>query len=123
LSRTCESEPVSSDWQCEEIDALSETEKDEEFDCCNSENQSSSVADADTFSETEEECDNKNENTEERLTAWLLVLIVFFLLWIFMLAMFSYTVMLSSTKQLWNSRICSDSESQTQKIELSFMSK
>jgi hypothetical protein len=40
-----------------------------EFDCCNSKNQSSSVADADTFSETKEDCDNKNENTEERSTA------------------------------------------------------
>jgi len=40
-----------------------------EFDCCNSENQSSSVADADTFSETKEDCDNKNENAEKRLTA------------------------------------------------------
>jgi len=43
--------------------------EDEEFDCCNSKNQSSSVAGADTSSETEEDCDNKNENTEERSTA------------------------------------------------------
>jgi len=43
--------------------------EDEEFDCCNSENQSSGVADADTFSETKEDCDNKNENTKERSTA------------------------------------------------------
>jgi len=43
--------------------------EDEEFDCCNSKDQSSSVADADTLSETKEDCDNKNENTEERLTA------------------------------------------------------
>ncbi len=48
-----------------------------EFDHCNSENWSSSVADADTPSETEEE-----------LTAWLLVLVVFFLLWTSMLAKF-----------------------------------
>jgi len=40
-----------------------------EFDCCNSKNQSSNVADADTFSETEEGCDNKNENAEEESTA------------------------------------------------------
>ncbi len=40
-----------------------------EFDCCNSKDQSSSVADADTFSETKEGCDNKGENTEEELTA------------------------------------------------------
>ncbi len=40
-----------------------------EFNCCNSKNQSSNVADADTFSETEEDCDNKDENAEERLTA------------------------------------------------------
>jgi hypothetical protein len=40
-----------------------------EFDHCNSKNQSSSVADADTFSETKEDCDNKNENTEEGSTA------------------------------------------------------
>jgi len=43
--------------------------EDEEFDCCNSENQSSSVAGADTLSETEEDCDNKGENAEERSTA------------------------------------------------------
>jgi hypothetical protein len=53
LSRTCESELMSSDWQCEEVDASSETKEDEEcmlteFDCCNSKNQSSSVAGADT---------------------------------------------------------------------------
>jgi len=40
-----------------------------EFNCCNSKNQSSSVADADTFSETKEDCDNKGENAEERSTA------------------------------------------------------
>jgi hypothetical protein len=45
---------MSSDWQCEEVDAFSETKEDEEcmlteFDCCNSKNQSSSVADADTL--------------------------------------------------------------------------
>jgi len=80
---------MSSDWQCEEVNAFSETEEDEEFDHCNSKNWSSSVADADTFSETEEDCNNKNENAEERSTAWLLVLVVFFLLWTSMLAMFS----------------------------------
>jgi len=65
---------VSSDSQHEEVDAFSETKEDEEcmlteFDCCNSKNQSSSVADADTFSETEEGCDDKNENAEEESTA------------------------------------------------------
>ncbi len=80
---------MSSDWQCEEVDASSKTEEDEGFDCCNSENQSSSVADADTLSETKEDCDDEGENTEERLTAWLLVLVVFLLLWSFMLVMFS----------------------------------
>jgi len=40
-----------------------------EFNCCNSKNQSSSVADADTPSETKEGCDDKNENAEERSTA------------------------------------------------------
>jgi len=40
-----------------------------EFDHCNSENQSSSVADADTFSETKEGCDNESEDAEEGLTA------------------------------------------------------
>jgi len=40
-----------------------------EFDHCNSKNQSSSVADADTSPETKEGCDNKNENTEEESTA------------------------------------------------------
>jgi len=40
-----------------------------EFDCCNSENQSSSVAGADTSSETKEGCDNKSEDAEEELTA------------------------------------------------------
>jgi len=89
LSRTCESEPVSLNWQHEEVDAFSETEEDEEFNHCNSKNQSSSVADADTFSETKEDCNDKNENAEERSTAWLLVLVVFFLLWTSMLAMFS----------------------------------
>ena len=67
-----------------------------EFDRCNSKNQSS-VAGADTFSETKEDCDNKDENAEEEstawlkeeLTAWLLVLVVFFLLWTSMLAKFS----------------------------------
>ncbi len=80
---------MSSDWQCEEVDAFPKTEEDEEFDRCNSKNQSSNVADADTSPETKEDCDNKGENTEERLTAWLLVLVVFFLLWTSMLAMFS----------------------------------
>ncbi len=84
---------MSSDWQHEEVNAFSETEEDEEctlteFDYCNSENWSSSVADADTSSETEEDCNNKSENTEERLTAWLLMLVVFFLLWTSMLTMF-----------------------------------
>jgi len=45
---------MSSDWQCEEVDAFSKTEEDEEFDHCNSKNQSSDVAGADTFSETKE---------------------------------------------------------------------
>jgi len=40
-----------------------------EFDCCNNKNQNSSVADADTFSETKEDCDDKNEDAEEGLTA------------------------------------------------------
>jgi len=40
-----------------------------EFNCCNSENQSSSVADANTSSEMKEGCDNKNEDAEEELTA------------------------------------------------------
>jgi len=40
-----------------------------EFNCCNSKNQSSSVAGADTLSETKEDCDNKSEDTEEELTA------------------------------------------------------
>ncbi len=39
-----------------------------EFNCCNSENQSSSVAGADTLSETKEDCNDESENTEERLT-------------------------------------------------------
>jgi len=43
--------------------------KDEEFDHCNSKNQSSGVADADTFSETKKDCNNEGENAEERLTA------------------------------------------------------
>ncbi len=43
--------------------------EDEEINHCNSKNQSSSVAGADTFSETKEDCDNKNENAEERSTA------------------------------------------------------
>ncbi len=80
---------MSSDWQCEEVDASSEMKEDEEFNHCNSEDQSSNVAGADTFSETKEDCDNKNEDAEERLTAWLLVLVVSFLLWTSMLAMFS----------------------------------
>jgi len=40
-----------------------------EFNHCNSKDQSSSVADADTLSETEEGCDNKSENAEEESTA------------------------------------------------------
>jgi len=40
-----------------------------EFDHCNNKNQSSSVADADTFSETKEDCDDKSKNTEEESTA------------------------------------------------------
>jgi len=40
-----------------------------EFDHCNSENQSSNVADADTSSETKKDCNNKSENTEEESTA------------------------------------------------------
>jgi len=40
-----------------------------EFNHCNSENQSSSVADADTLSETKEDCDDKSENAEEESTA------------------------------------------------------
>jgi len=40
-----------------------------EFDHCNSKNQSSNVADANTFSETKEDCDDKSEDTEEELTA------------------------------------------------------
>ncbi len=60
-----------------------------EFDCCNSKNWSSDVAGADTFSETEEGCDNKNEDAEEELTAWLLVLVVSLLLWTSILAKFS----------------------------------
>jgi len=40
-----------------------------EFDCCNSENQSSGVAGANTPSETKEGCDNKNEDAEEGSTA------------------------------------------------------
>jgi len=40
-----------------------------EFDCCNSENQSSNVAGADTLSETKEGCDDKSEDTEEESTA------------------------------------------------------
>jgi len=64
---------MSSDSECKEVDAFSETEEDEEcmlteFDCCNSKN-CSSVADADTLSETEEDCDNKSENAEEGSTA------------------------------------------------------
>jgi hypothetical protein len=66
LSRTCESELMSSDWQCEEVDVNAFWNRRRwsmltEFDCCNSKNQSSSVADADT-SETKEDCDNKSEN-------------------------------------------------------------
>jgi len=64
---------VSSDSECEEVDASSETEEDEEcmlteFDHCNSKNHSN-VADADTSSETEEDCGNKGENAERGLTA------------------------------------------------------
>jgi len=40
-----------------------------EFDHCNSENQCSSVAGADTSLETKEDCDNKSENAEEESTA------------------------------------------------------
>ncbi len=40
-----------------------------EFNCCNSKNQSSDVAGANTSSETEEGCDDKSEDTEEELTA------------------------------------------------------
>jgi len=40
-----------------------------EFNCCNSKNQSSSVAGADTPSETEEGCDDKGEDAEEESTA------------------------------------------------------
>ncbi len=90
---------MSSNWQCEEVDAFSdhaffEMKEDKEcmlteFDHCNSKNWSSGVADADTFSEMKEDCDNENENAEEELTAWLLVLVVFFLLWTSILAKFS----------------------------------
>jgi len=64
---------VSSDSECKEVDAFSETKEDKEcmlteFDCCNSENQSG-VAGADTFSETKEDCDDKSENAEEESTA------------------------------------------------------
>ncbi len=59
-----------------------------EFNCCNSKNWSSSVAGADTFSETKEGCDDKSEDAEEELTAWLLVLFVSLLLWTFILAKF-----------------------------------
>jgi len=40
-----------------------------EFDHCNSKDQSSSVAGADTFSETEEDCNDKSEDAEEESTA------------------------------------------------------
>jgi len=85
---------MSSDWWHEEINALFETEEDKEcmlteFDHCNSENQSSSVAGANTFFKTKKDYNNENENTKERLTAWLLMLVVFFLLWTSMLTMFS----------------------------------
>jgi len=40
-----------------------------EFDHCNSKNQSSNVAGADTSLETKEGCDNKNENAKEGSTA------------------------------------------------------
>jgi len=43
--------------------------EDKEFDHCNSKNQSSNVAGADTLSETKEGCNNKGEKAEERLTA------------------------------------------------------
>jgi len=40
-----------------------------EFDHCNSKNQSSNVAGADTLSETKEGHDNKGEDAEKELTA------------------------------------------------------
>jgi len=40
-----------------------------EFNCCNSKNQSSGVADANTPFETKEGCDDKGKNAEEELTA------------------------------------------------------
>jgi len=84
---------VSSDWQHKEINASLETEEDKEctlteFDHCNSKNQSSDVAGADTFSETKKGYNDENENVKERSTAWLLVLVVFFLLWTSTLVMF-----------------------------------
>ena len=98
LSRTHGSELMSSDWQCEEVDAPSdhaffEMKEDKEcmlteFNHCNSKNWSSSVADANTSPETKEDCDDKSENAEEELTAWLLVLFVSLLLWTFILAKF-----------------------------------
>jgi len=64
---------VSSDSECEEVDASSEMKEDKEcmlteFDRCNSKNHSN-VAGADTLPKTEEDCDNKSENTEEESTA------------------------------------------------------
>jgi len=73
---------MSSNWWWEEVDAFSKMKEDEEFDCCNSKDQSSGVAGADTLPETK-----KGRNNEEGLTAWLLV--VFSLLWTSMLAKFS----------------------------------
>jgi len=40
-----------------------------EFDHCNSKNQSSGVAGADTPPETKEDCDDKSKDTEEESTA------------------------------------------------------
>jgi len=64
---------MSSNSECEEVDAFPEMKEDKEcmlteFDCCNSENHSG-VAGADTLSETKKGCGNKNEDTEEGLTA------------------------------------------------------
>jgi len=64
---------MSSDSECEEVDAFPETKGDKEcmlteFDCCNNKNHSS-VAGADTLSETKEDCSNKSENAEGGSTA------------------------------------------------------
>jgi len=64
---------MSSDSEREEVNAFPEIKEDKEcmlteFDCCNSKNQSG-VAGANTLSETEEGCNNKDENTEEESTA------------------------------------------------------